>query len=133
MLTIDTHVFDRGYILHPIAHPGHYQDSTSQDITFMSSLYWVIITGLAVGYGDFHPDDNIGYMFNFFYSFILFLWTFRQVTDPPFLFAVLRRPVIARTRMNSDSSARELEAAGAVTLALPRLLAASDRLFSRAV
>lgn len=68
---------------------GHYADSTSQDVTFVSALYWVIITGLAVGYGDYHPDDNVGYMFTFFYSFIFFLLTFRIISQ--FIKAV-RRP-----------------------------------------
>jgi len=34
---------------------------------WIDSTYWVVITGLAVGFGDIHPTDNVGYWVGFFY------------------------------------------------------------------
>ena len=42
----------------------------------MYSLYWVVITGLGVGFGDVHPQDPAGYIFSFFYIFILVIYTY---------------------------------------------------------
>ena len=39
--------------------------------SFMEALYWVVISGLAVGYGDLSPSDAPGQLFCFFYIFIL--------------------------------------------------------------
>ena len=50
-----------------------------------------MITGLAVGFGDIHPetDDNVGYVFTFFYSFILVIYTYRVMAT---LIKSIRRP-----------------------------------------
>ena len=41
------------------------------DEAFTRSLYWVIITGLGVGFGDVHPTDTAGYWFSVFYIYLL--------------------------------------------------------------
>lgn len=39
--------------------------------SFIEALYWVVISGLAVGFGDLSPSDAPGQLFCFFYIFIL--------------------------------------------------------------
>jgi len=48
----------------------HYEE------TFMTAVYWVVITGLGVGFGDVHPRDTVGYVFSYFYIFVLVIYTY---------------------------------------------------------
>ena len=46
-----------------------------QNERFVDALYWVTISGLAVGFGDIHPNDDVGYGIGFFYIALVVLST----------------------------------------------------------
>jgi hypothetical protein len=48
--------------------------------TFLESLYWVVITGLAVGFGDLYPSDQPGQIFTFFYMLLLVPITYALIS-----------------------------------------------------
>eukprot|EP00039_Didymoeca_costata_P020328 m.340872 g.340872 ORF g.340872 m.340872 type:complete len:451 (+) comp19610_c0_seq1:273-1625(+) len=98
------------------------------DTSFLEALYWVVISGLAVGFGDTHPTDDAGYIFGAFLITALVCFTYsvigfnvrREISISSILSESFSSELLAVLDRDGDGEVSEAEYLGSVLVMLDK-------------